>query len=1378
MSDGVLKALITTEPEETNEPAWGRDGLTKSILDGLTAGIAILDDSGKIIFVNESWRRYAEASHLVVSDHLVVSNHGIGMNYLEVCESKNSDSQGEQREIANGIREIISGKSDEFYMEYPCHGPNEKRWLSVRATRIEGEDPTILLLVYNDVTEKKVLEEESEEIKDELGERVKELTAMHKISRVLQDTEKPTAEVLGEITYILPSAWEYPEITAARIIFDKHEFTTPNFYPTPWNQSVDFETRDGKRLVVEVVYLAERPSEHEGPFLLEERSLISSLSEMLNAYLERKLIQGDLKENVARLAKKTRYGEIISTVTSSIHRSINLQDVLENAVESMRKNIDKADNVSVYLVEGKEAVLKAYRGYSASYVERVARIPFPKGASWRTIIDGKPRYVADVEKDSIIGPAGKLAGTKSYLSMPIRIEDKVVGCIHVHSLQKNAFDEEELKLMEIVAQQIEAAIKNAQQAKMLSEREEQYRVLFEQSSVGVFVFDKEFNITQCNKRLVEIMGSDFNRLIGLNLLELRDKSFTPALYRVLEGQSSYYEGFYEATTGTAKLWLSLRLSPLRDVNGEVVGGMGIVEDVSERMQNEKQLHLHKTALEAAANGIVITDREGTIVWVNPAVTRLTGYSAEELIGENPRIFKSGEQDNDLYQNLWNTIISGQVWKGEMVNRRKDGSFYIEEMTITPVRFGGSEVSHFIAVKRDITERKRAEELIKSHVRLQTAIARLGQIALAETDLPNLMNELVSLVAQTLEVEYCKVLELLPDGQAFILRAGVGWKEGCVGHSIVGRETESQAGYTLLSGEPVVVEDLRTEKRFNGPTLLHDHGILSGISVIIAGHDKPFGVLGAHSTGLRKFTSDDISFLQTVANVLAEAIERKLSEEKIREQATLLDVARDAIMVRDLEHRVMYWNRSAERLYGWTAEEAVGKNALGFLFRGEVSPVFEAHKDVIEKGEWTGELHQVTKDGREITVDSHWTIVRDEEGRPKSIFIVNTDITEKKRLESEFLRSQRMESIGTLAGGIAHDLNNVFQPIMMVSQLLRMRFSDEKSIGLIETLEASAERGANLVRQVLSFARGAEGEHSIIQVRHIISEIDKILKETFPKSIEITTDVPKNLWPISADPTQFHQVMMNLCVNARDAMPNGGALKIHARDFIADENYARMNIEAKAGPYIVIDVTDSGVGIPSEIIDRIFEPFFTTKEPGKGTGLGLSTVFRIVKDHGGFVRVYSEVGKGTKFSVYLPAADTTETRHLAKKQIENLPTGNGELILVVDDEASVREIAKISLVTNGYQAVTANDGAEAIALYVQKRKEIKAVVLDVVMPIMDGPACIRALKKIDPAVKIILVSGLKENSNLVKVENTDIAAFLTKPYTTETLLMTLKEVLTA
>jgi hypothetical protein len=342
----------------------------------------------------------------------------------------------------------------------------------------------------------------------------------------------------------------------------------------------------------------------------------------------------------------------------------------------------------------------------------------------------------------------------------------------------------------------------------------------------------------------------------------------------------------------------------------------------------------------------------------------------------------------------------------------------------------------------------------------------------------------------------------------------------------------------------------------------------------------------------------------------------------------------------------------------------------------------------------------------------------------------------------------------------------------------MKFSDEKSIGLVETLEASAERGANLVKQVLSFARGAEGEHSIIQVRHIISEIDKILKETFPKSIEITTDVPKDLWPISADPTQFHQVMMNLCVNARDAMPNGGALKIHARDFIADENYARMNIEAKAGPYIVIDVTDRGVGIPSEIIDRIFEPFFTTKEPGKGTGLGLSTVFRIVKDHGGFVRVYSEVGKGTKFSVYLPAADTTETRHLAKKQIENLPTGNGELILVVDDEASVREIAKISLVTNGYQAVTANDGAEAIALYVRKRREIKAVVLDVVMPIMDGPACIRALKKIDPGVKIILVSGLKDNSNLVKVENADIAAFLTKPYTTETLLKTLKEVLTA
>jgi signal transduction histidine kinase len=319
-------------------------------------------------------------------------------------------------------------------------------------------------------------------------------------------------------------------------------------------------------------------------------------------------------------------------------------------------------------------------------------------------------------------------------------------------------------------------------------------------------------------------------------------------------------------------------------------------------------------------------------------------------------------------------------------------------------------------------------------------------------------------------------------------------------------------------------------------------------------------------------------------------------------------------------------------------------------------------------------------------------VHDFGGKPKSILVVNTDITEKKQLEAQLLRSQRLESLGTLAGGIAHDLNNVLAPILMSAQLLQMKISDSRSQQLLKIMESNVKRGAALIKQVLSFGRGIEGDRMILQVGHLISEIEQIIQETFPKSIEFYPDIVSDLWSVSGDATQLHQVLMNLIINARDAMPDGGTLTISAENLFIDQNYARMNFEATVGSYIVITVADTGTGIPPKILERIFEPFFTTKELGKGRGLGLSTVIGIIKSHGGFVKVDSAVGKGSQFQVYLPAVESTQTQ-----QAENLelPTGHGELILVVDDEAPIREITRTVLETHNYKVVTASDGIEAM-----------------------------------------------------------------------------------
>ncbi|MBD0263935.1 MAG: PAS domain S-box protein, partial [Tolypothrix sp. Co-bin9] len=462
---------------------------------------------------------------------------------------------------------------------------------------------------------------------------------------------------------------------------------------------------------------------------------------------------------------------------------------------------------------------------------------------------------------------------------------------------------------------------------------------------------------------------------------------------------------------------------------------------------------------------------------------------------------------------------------------------------------------------------------------------------------------------------------------------------------------------------------------------------------------------------------DLALVAIVYKLLIHYITQlKQAEHKIREQAALLDIVTDAIIVKNIHNQILFWNKSAEVLYGWKAEEAVGKDVVGLLYEDLPLPE-EALLTVMKDGSWQGELKQVQKSGEEVLVESRWTLVKDEFGQPKSILIASTEITQKKQLEAQLLRSQRLECIGTLAGGIAHDLNNVLAPILLAVPLLQMKLSDPQSENLLRMLENNVKRGANLVRQVLSFARGIEARQSSVKLNCLLTEIEDIITGTFSKSIACNTHISDNLWHVQGNATQLHQVLMNLVVNARDAMPGGGIMTISAENLVIDEHYAKMHIDAQVGCYVAITIADTGMGIPQTIQKRIFEPFFTTKEIGKGTGLGLSTALGIIKNHGGFVNVYSEVGKGTQFQVYLPSSAKVEIEPpcLELKSIR----GNGELILVVDDEAAIREITKSTLETYNYRVLTASDGVEGVAIYAQHQQEISVVLLDMMMPWMDG-----------------------------------------------------------
>jgi len=769
-------------------------------------------------------------------------------------------------------------------------------------------------------------------------------------------------------------------------------------------------------------------------------------------------------------------------------------------------------------------------------------------------------------------------------------------------------------------------------------------------------------------------------------------------------------------------WIHDRGFQVLNAEGELTHLTGIATDITEREREEnvrrETEERYRALFDYAPDGILIVSPENIYIDANVSICRMLGYTREELVGLAVTDIVA-EVDFERIAPALSTIRAKTDHHREWRFRRKDGSFLEVDAFSTVMPDG-----NVLAMIRDITDRKtneaRFRRLVDSNAQSIMFWNTQGQITGAN--------------------------------DAFL-------------HLIDYTREEMEAGsliWTSITAPEYAELDRRAMKEIAATgacdpyekEFIRKDGMR--VSVLIGGanfEDNP---------------EEGVAFM-------VDLTERKCAAEQIAEQAALLDEAQDAIIVRDLEGKAIFWNKGAERMYGWTRQEVLGLNVSKLLFR-DPQRFAEANALTINHGKWSGELKHLTKDKHEITIEARWTLIRDNEGHPKSVLAINTDVTEKKKIESQFLRTQRMESIGTLAGGVAHDLNNILAPILMSIELLKQTARDPESLDFLETIEVSAKRGADIVKQVLSFARGVEGERIEIQPKRLLKDLESIIKNTFPKNIRLQFSISDDAWMILGDPTQVHQILLNLCVNARDAMPNGGTLTVGVENCELDEQYAAMNLQAKAGRYVNVNVTDSGTGIPQGILDKIFEPFFTTKEINEGTGLGLSTVMAIVKSHGGIINVYSETGKGTTFKVYLPAMELSPAaRQLLGQQI-SVPRGKGEMVLVIDDEASILTITGKTLQAFDYRVLTATDGAEAVAVFAEHKNEIAVVVTDMSMPFMDGAAVIRALTKINPEVKIIATSGLNANGDMAKVSGITVKHFLTKPYTAGTLLKVMRTVL--
>lgn len=736
---------------------------------------------------------------------------------------------------------------------------------------------------------------------------------------------------------------------------------------------------------------------------------------------------------------------------------------------------------------------------------------------------------------------------------------------------------------------------------------------------------------------------------------------------------------------------------------------------------------YQTLFDQLPEAVVVLDPETALpVAFNQRACRQFGYTREEL---------SGVRLLDRTTDSGKAILLAAAQAGprdvESEVRTKNGEILDCSVTVSAVVIAEQQL--WSTVWREISEQKRANAEVQRREAYYRALTELG------SDL---------------------VLVLAADGRIRYLSPSVtrvlGYEPG---------ELLNRNALELLHREDELVardslQRARVDVEWRGK-----------IEVRVRHHNGTWRVVEVAGRNLL----DDANVAGIIVNG-RDITERKQAETRIREQAALLEKAQDAILVCDLESTILYWSQSAARVYGWTAQEALGKRTDQLMAGTPEAWPIAAFKGLIAKGDWKGELLQRSRSGHEITVESRWSLVRGDDGEPKSILIINTDVTETRKLQAQFLRAQRMESIGALAGGIAHDLNNVLSPILITAELLHEKLTDPECRQWLDMLSDSARRGAEVVRQILAFARGTGEELVQLQVRHLIREHEKILKETLPRSISIETAVQNTLWLVKGNATKLSQVLMNLSVNARDAMPAGGKIRIRAWNLTVDDLVAAARPELKPGPYVVISVTDTGSGIPHHLLSRIFEPFFTTKDVTKGTGLGLATAQGIIKSHDGALAVYSEEGKGTQFNVYLPAVQTEDATPLLLQK-PPLVRGSGECVLVVDDESSTREMIAATLETHGYQVLKAADGAQGLELFLNNQQRIGLILTDVAMPVMEGPPLIRRVRARQPRLPIVVLSGLVDVPGLKEAVGWPDVHFLEKPCTAENLLNSIRRALT-
>jgi PAS domain S-box-containing protein len=853
-------------------------------------------------------------------------------------------------------------------------------------------------------------------------------------------------------------------------------------------------------------------------------------------------------------------------------------------------------------------------------------------------------------------------------------------------------------------------------------------------------------------------------------------------HNLIGGDSSIVENPILTRSGEERL-IEWRNTVLRDGAGHTIGTFSCGTDITERSRAQEQLRLQGAALNAAANAIVITDRAGLIQWSNPAFSELTGYTAVETVGKDPgALLKSDQHDSAFYKDLWDTILSGQVWRGEMLNRRKDGSLYTEEQTITPVRDGQGAITHFIAVKQDTTERNRIAEDVRQRAQLAELGAAVG-VSLTEADsLAEALQRCAEALVIHLGAAFARVWTLNQSNTVLELQASAGLYTHLngphgripVGQFKIGRIARDRKPHltNTVVGDPEVSD--QEWARREGMVAFAGHPLIVG--------DRVVGVMALFAQ--HALSDSAMSALGSVADHIALGIERHRSSDALRtaEERMRFALKSADVGIWDLDYTtgVLRWSEVLEAQYG--------------LIPGTFGGTFEAFVDLIHPDDRTSVLETVGKAmqaGSDFTVQNRsvwpdgtvrWLngagrVLLGENGEPVRAVGISMDVTARRILEEQFQQAQKMEAIGRLAGGVAHDFNNLLTVILGYCDLLLADCppGDPHQPDIAE-IQKAGERAGGLTRQLLAFSRKQIIDPTLLDLNEVVGNLRQMLGRLIGEDVTVSLKLRPELAPVSADRGQVEQIVMNLAVNARDAMPKGGSLTIQTAHVELDEHYARTHRGVKPGPYVALTVTDTGTGMTPQVQSRLFEPFFTTKEPGKGTGLGMATVYGIVTQCGGSIGVYSELGKGTSFNVYFPRADAAEMIVEAPASAAQFQAGT-QTVLVVEDQDGLRELARRLLQRQGYTVLIAADASEALRLFAQN-PSIDVLLTDVVMPGASGPELTKQLVEQRPALRVIYMSGYTEDAIVHHGVLKPGIAFLHKPFTSETLGRKIREVLDA